>query len=724
MTTRKRRLATLCLLAPAAAGLGQTGVYAAQEEADGAIQKLKDQVVVYGTKQSTAQKAQEVPVQVTALGSEQLEARQVVTLDDLGFAAPNVQLDSAGVNPGVQNFSIRGLGINGSAPSVDPTVGVFVDGVYLGVIYGSVTDTFDLESVEILRGPQGVLFGRNVTGGAVLLRSRRPDGETRVRGKLGFEQGPQWTGAASVEGGLVEDTLAGKMSFMYKDDSGYFENPTIGRDTGKQETVFFRPTLVFTPGDFFDTTLIFEYGDIDGDGTVPQFADGASPGAPNDRIVTVADNPGFLDLKWKQLTLESNLELWGGQVTNIFGWRTVDSASASDTDGSAADLFVLTALTDQYQFSDELRYNGPITPWWQLTAGAYYFTQDVSYRETRSIAGGAIQVAGGGDQRHDVVGVFFNNDLELSRDLTLIAGLRYTYEKKDADIFPFGACDFAMLTCLATFSDNPTYSNLTPKIGLTWRASDDVLLYAHWTRGFRSGGFNLRVNPNTFAGPTDEESQDSYEVGVKSSFLDDNIRMNAAFFWNDVSDLQRTVLSTDPAFGVGQVIANTADARIAGFEGDADFLVSDNFLISASVGYLDGDYKSVLLDISQDGVVDNADINLMIPRLSKWTTSIAGTYDVHLGEYGVLSLRAEHSYRSETFFDDANMGLLPAYHIVNAGVSFQPPGERWELTVYGKNLTDEAVLGGNAPLPFGPAAPYVAPLKEGRRIGVELNFEM
>lgn len=284
---------------------------AAQETARaGRAAVLIEEIEVYGTKKNRTEQLQDVPLAVSAFSESALDARQLITIEDLSFASPNVTLDQIGTTPGVQNFSIRGLGINSSIPSVDPTVGLFMDGVYLGITAGVVVDTFDLESVEILRGPQGLLFGRNVTGGAVLLRSKRPTGEFGAKAKLSYETGPQYTASASVEGPLADDKLAGKLSFYYKDDDGYFDNlVTPDRDVGAQETLMIRPTLVFTPNDSLDFTVIYEHGDLEGDGAVPQRALSSNPSDISGNIDTAFDEIGFVDIKWDQLTFETNWDV-------------------------------------------------------------------------------------------------------------------------------------------------------------------------------------------------------------------------------------------------------------------------------------------------------------------------------------------------------------------------------------------------------------------------------
>jgi iron complex outermembrane recepter protein len=688
---------------------------------------LIEEIQVYGTKKNRAEQLQDVPVAISAFNERALDARQMTTIEDLSFSSPNVSLDQVGTTPGVQNFSIRGLGINSSIPSVDPTVGLFIDGVYLGMTVGVVVDTFDLESVEILRGPQGLLFGRNVTGGAVLLRSKRPTGEFGAKAKISYETGPQYTASAAVEGPIAGDKLAGKLSVYYKDDDGYFDNiadPT--RDVGKQETLMLRPSFVFNPSDDLELTLIYEHGDLEGDGAVGQRALSANPSEVSDNIFAEIDEPGFVDIKWDQVTFEANWDIGPGTLTNIFGYRQVEQSGRSDIDASPLLLFHGDLIIDQDQISNELRYFGQFTDQLDVTAGLYYFDQDVLYRENRYLVFNTIVAGLGGDQAHKNYGAFLSADYRVTDAFTITAGARYTEEKKTANVSRFGLCSVTTLVCAPDFSDSEKWTNVTPKIGVRWEASEDAMMYAHWTKGFRSGGYNFRTTvPAIFdAGPTDEEKQDSFEVGFKSSWNDRTFVMNGAAFYNDLKDLQRELNVANPIVGVVQGIKNTADATIKGFELDVVALPIPQLAFNASIGYLDGSYDEVRFDLSSDGVINDADLALSIPRLPKWTYTVGSTFDQELGDFAVLSLRGEYSHRSKTFFTDNNIGTLPAFDVFNASVSLISMDEQWTLTFYGKNLSDEAIVQQNTTLPFGAfGAPRLSTLQEGRRWGLELKFQ-
>lgn len=710
------------LVAPLCATVGHTNA----EEQPTQTPATVEEIQVYSTKSSRSEELQEVPASITAFSASTLSALQFNTLEDISFAAPNVTLDQIGSSPGIQNFSIRGLGINTSIPSVDPTVGVFVDGIYLGVSTGVVLDTMDLESLEILRGPQGLLFGRNVTGGAVLLRTKRPDEAFGASAKFGYETGPQFTTSAAVEGSLAPGKLAGKLSILHKDDDGYFENfAQPDRDVGQQRTVVLRPTLVFTPTEDLNVTAIFEHGDVEGDGATPQRLLPGSTLAAGSNIDTAIDEVGTTEIKWDQLTIETTMTRGFGTVTNLFGYRRLDQTGVSDIDASPLSLFRGEFLIEQDQISNELRYSGSLSDKISLTAGLYYFEQNILYRENRTLLFGSVVTGLGGDQDHRNLAAFASTNIQLTDDFELALGARYTNEKKSANVTRIGLCDINSLICDEDFSDSEAWSNVSPKVALQWTGWKNALLYGHWTQGFRSGGYNFRTTlPDVFPpGPTDEEKQSSFEIGFKSSWLDRRAVFNGAVFWNDLSNLQRETSLANPDVGVVQGIRNTADATIKGVEFDLTALPLSNLALRASVGYLDGQYDEVRLDLNGDGLVDEADAGLTIPRLPRWTIATGFTLNYDLERLGVLSLRGDYGYRAPIVVTDNNFGALPSYDVFNASVSLRSDDERWTFTAYGKNLSDEAIAQSVTPLPFGAlGAPRFSPIQKGRRWGVELSF--
>ena len=437
-------------------------------------------------KKSEAQAAQDVATAVSVLTTEHLVARQVTDIEDLSYALPNVALDGIGTGKGIANSRFGGLGVAGSIPSIDPTVGVFVDGIYLGMNYGVIMDMLDLEAVEVLRGPQGLLFGRNVTGGAVLLRSRRPSGSFAGAAALRVETGLDKRLTGSIENASADGRFAARLSLGARDDAGWFRNsgPTAGA-VGAEQARVLRPVLTWTPSDALDVTVIYERGTSDGDGAATQ----------NRRRFSgfdfAIDEPGFSLVDWQHFIVDANRRVGFGQgtVTNVFGWRRVEHESLADIDSTAEPIFHLLAFTEQEQVSNELRYTGWFRGTWQTTLGVYVFAQDIRYRERRALQR-TWGVPFGGDQEHWTAGAFWNNELELADGWILNLGARYTVERKDVEVATAGnaACvvvadvRLANTRCRFDFRDGDSWRNVTPKVGLQALVAARGTVLRHYTR--------------------------------------------------------------------------------------------------------------------------------------------------------------------------------------------------------------------------------------------------
>ena len=715
------------------------GVVLAQ---DGSAGAMLEEIVTVARKKSAAESVQDVPVAVTAFGAAQLDAQFVKKIEDLSYVMPNVQLESVGTFPGVQNFSIRGQGINSSIPSVDPTVGVFVDGLYMGTTYGVVIDTFDLESVEVLRGPQGLLFGRNVTGGAVVLRNARPDGEFAARVRLGATDTEQVNVAAAIEGSLVDEVLAAKLVVYYDDDPGYFDNinqelpppnaphplqpfyvkPADGSDVGALETTMIRPTFVWTPSDSVEWVLSIEDGSTEGDGSAWTNVSLQQAGAQPE-FATASDETGFTEIDWTQVVLETNIaDIGNGTLTNILGWRKVDASSAADIDGSELPIFAAPGYTEQEQLSNEIRWSGSFSDSWEATLGLYYFDQEVTYREARYIwlppplgpepIGVNLQRALGGDMDSTNFGAFWSNDFHLNESWTITAGLRYTDEQKDAQIITGGCSDNVDFDC--TFLDlTGDWSNITPKLGAQFRVNDETQIYGFWSKGFRSGGFNFRnAKPNVIPpGPTNEEENNTFEIGLKTDLLDGRLRFNIAAFHNSIDDMQRELNVPDPDVIVLQGTINAGDVTIKGIEADFIALLAENFSVNLSYGWQDGEYDSVNPDFA-------AFLGPELPRLAPTNYSLGFSWDIYLGT-GLINLMASHSYREGHPYDDANNQKFEDQRRTNASINWFSGNDAWNVALYGKNLEDDANWGNLTSI----AGLWIAgPMKKGREYGLEINY--
>ena len=673
-----------------------------------------EEVVTTASKRSAAESVHDLAAAISVISDDSLAARQVIDLEDLSYVLPNVAFDGIGTGKGIANFSIRGAGVAGSIPSIDPTVGVFVDGMYLGVNYGVIMDMMDLEAVEVLRGPQGLLFGRNVIGGAVLLRSQRPSGERSAEATVRLETGLEKLVRFTVQESFLEGAVDARLAASYRNDAGWFDNKApSGGEVGEETSWVLRPVLRFRPADDLDFTVIAERGKSDGDGP-------ASQNRYQFRNFDFAiDEIGFSHVDWGHVVVEGNRHLAYGTVTNVLGVRSVLHASLADIDSTPDPVFHLWAYTDQEQVSNELRYSGELTSRWDVNAGIYAFRQEISYRERRAIRG-AWGSPFGGDQNHRTFGVYFNNDVLIGEYWVASMGARYTVERKAVNVATASstACSLVTSTCTYDFVDDDVWKNVTPRLALKRKIGPHTQAYGQWTRGFRSGGYNLRnTSPTGLPGPFDEEEQDAFEIGLKIEQA--QYRFNLAAFQYRVSDLQRQVTRADPAQAAIQVTANTADATVYGVEAETEIAVHDDCKISAFVGVADGAYDRVRYDLDGDGSTVG-DEKLELPRLAPLTFGTQGQCQRRVGQVGQLSVRIGIAHRDDSEIAHDNTGVLDGGNVLDASVSFAL-NDSWNFTLYGNNLLGEVFRRSHFDLTGLVTATY-SPLKEGRAFGIEARW--
>jgi len=659
----------------------------AAEQNRGAAGAMIEDIVVRARKKSAAERAQDVPIALTAVSGNQIEAMFAVDITDVGQTMPNVRLDDGGSFPGVSNYTIRGMGFNSTIASVEPTVGTFVDGIYIGATLGGLQDTLDLESVEVLRGPQGTLFGRNVTGGAVVMRSRRPTGEFGGVFRAGIGSGNRRQIAGGVEG-PVTDTLSAKVFASYSSMDGDYDNITLHDDHGADETWAVRPILRWQPSTGVDITLIGEHGKTDGDGVASRFIEdpnqllyqqgvreprgGAEKLSINER--------GDTRIRWDQVVLDANFDVGPGTITSITGYRDISYYSLGDTDGSERDVARAINEMDQHQFSEELRFAGKaFDDKLDFTIGAYYLEQRIEQYYHVFFFGESNQRSGG-VLNHKTWSVFAQGDFEFVPNVFFTAGGRYTWEKKSARNARTPDCDLN-LNCTFSDSGSEVWKNFAPKIGLSWKATPEILVYASWTKGFRSGGYNIRATgANELAGPYDEEVAKALEAGIKTEFLDGRARVNIAAFHNKFSGLQRTVNE-----GLINYIANVAAATVNGFEVESTVLPLPSLALTANVGYLDAKYDDYVLPATGVNLK-----GLPLVRAPKWTYTLAATHDLDLGSAGIVTSRASFSHSGRTPANDPGDYFAPAYDLLDASISWSPSRDSGvKVSLWGKNLTNE-----------------------------------
>ncbi len=731
---------------------------AAQEQEGDSRIVVADYRIIIVTAKDPGKEAIDYPGNEQIVGSDDLTQRQVQDLSTLSYAEPNVSLDAIGTFRGVANFAIRGLGINSSIPSIDPTVGIFVDGVYQGINAGDVFDLLDLESVTILRGPQGVGFGRNTTGGAVLVETAGPSWEweghagVSLEGPVDSGRGkPMLTGRAVVSGPL-SDTIAIRLAALHSDDGGYFENGFDGRAFGKAETTVLRGGLEWRATERLNFRATGEWNDSDGDGAVTKNIGQHA----RDNFELSVDERGFYHSKGRSATLRAEYALGQGSLNNIFGWRDYDLRTRNDIDSSPVKIFHSDTRTSQEQWSNELFYAADYDTL-AVTAGAYFFHQDVGYDEVRDLAA---KQYGGGRQDQDVYGLYGQLDYDFADSWTLTGGLRWSREEKSAEVTyvrPRAACSAIDQTCPVTgqnvpgenngFNDSRAWNSLSPRLALTYRPAFDGSLYASWTRGFRSGGYNLRITqPAAFeqvaaalGSPAfDQEKVDTFELGGKWQNLGSGAHINAAIFWTEVGGMQRELNVPSLSSGLAQSVYNTADARILGGELEGAVPVTPGLTLSANVGLIDAQYRRIFFDLNSDNAIDTADLALALPRAPKATWGGSAVYQAGLGRSVSVVASAFFQHRAAYAYSDNNWGFNSASDRLDASLALTFEDPALTLTLFGRNLLDEVQFGGDTQLPFAggpfsdgnnrpfdphPAAGTFSPVNKGRVLGVELAAE-
>lgn len=562
-----------------------------------------------------------------------------------------------------------------------------------------------------------------------------------------------------ISGPIVEDVLLFKVGAYYNKDEGYFTNLFDNSNHGAAETMILRGALEARLGGL---TLLgkLDYFESDGDG----------PSSQNRALFDrnsfdfSIDEPGAYANEIWTGSLTATVDIGPGTLTNVFGYRKYDSTTRGDIDGTPRFLFHSTSETAQEQFSNELRYAMSFDSL-ELTVGGFYFNQDLAYTENRELRRDlppAFQPPvffGGGAQDHEVIGVFANAQYRLTDALSLIAGIRWNQETKEAGVtylLPRAPCSFIQGTCPtgtapfdpATerngFTDRVRFRNLSPKLGLQYEFANSQI-YGHWSRGYRSGGYNFRITDvavfNRAFNQTgllgfDEEKVDNYEIGGKFQTEDGSFTLNVAGYITKVGNMQREVNLSDPGAGIVQNILNTADATIKGFEAEARMRVSESLAFTANIGIVDANYDEVLFDISGDGIINDADLDLSLPRVPPITVGLGVFHELDLDNSSILT-RVNYQYRDKAAYTDDNLGWLNELNNLEANITWQTPIEGLSLSIYGRNLLDEVQEGGDTQVPFGgpnstgvrrpfgpnPTQGTFTPLMRGRNVGVEALFE-
>ena len=709
-----------------------------------------DEIVVTSQKRAAGLSVQDIATSVTAVNAELIDASNAIDLTDVGRLAPNATLHPSATFTAAPNFIIRGVGVSGTTRSLDPAVGTIVDGVYLGYPIGANLDMFDRESVEILRGPQGTLIGRNVTGGAIVVRTARPSGEFGGKVNLVVGDYDRLDVSASIEAPLVEGKVSAKVAFISRSRDGYWEDNNGGTvvpaanvvgdfdlaGTGASGTkpdvdlTIVRPMLYFTPSDNLDITLMAEFlRNKGGSANTRNFVDPNAPvrrsqaygyTPPNDPYEINHNLMGGSDLETETFIAEFNYQTQNGKLTGIASYRELEFTSSTDFDGTPFTIFHFPDnLETQDQTTMELRYAANVSDKLSYVVGVSTFEQEFFVGERRLI--GTLDRSGVTEIEHEMLGIFAELDYMITDQLKLTLGGRYSDEEKDVLFNAIGSCNLDFSACPGRsagtspdtlYSDDfgleqsGSYDDTTPKVALTYIVNDDVNVYASYTEGFRSGAFDARARTidsflNSRPGP---ETVESIEIGLKSLLNDGRLLLNIAIFQSDYTDIQK--LALEPCAGgvnaacptgFAQRLINAAEASIDGIEIETKAYVTDSLILEGSLGYVDASYDS-FLGFDADGTPGYdpttdpaAAAALPFERVPELTYTVAAGYNVPLASGSELDFRVSYAYSDEFSNNATNTPYIAtdSHGLLDASVSYTRESDGLKVTVFGRNITDE-----------------------------------
>ncbi len=742
------------VVAMSVCGLSLLPAITAAQESGG---RVLEEVLV--TAQKREQNMQQVPVSITSYGELELEQKAITTIADLEKSSPNTQLRASRATSSTLTAYIRGVGQQDPLWGFEPGVGVYVDDVYYARPQAAVMDVFDVERIEVLRGPQGTLYGKNTVGGAIKYITKKMNGEASGKVSMALGSYNQQDLVVSGQLPIIADKLFIGAAVATLNRDGYGEVQT-GYDinTGtfssteenyNKDVLVGRVSIEFTPNDAWFFRFAADKTDDDSNQIC---------GTQSNQTVLRHPATGELFLASGDrydsacgTTHKSNVENQGFSLTAeysvndalslkyVYADREGETQQFIDFEGTPLDAFDVPAKYSDDQQSHELQVNYTVDRL-ALVGGVYYFEGnsagafDVVLNSAPFMDGTHTDLAIAGDVDTESIAGYINASWTLTDSLTLTAGVRSTKDDKNSNIlqylfnttnsypytttqgsgFTYG--DPANDTVLIVSSDiddsqaKKDWSEITRSLKVDWQMNDDVMWYISFAEGFKSGGFDMRgnasANPNLING-YDPETVDTIEVGVKSQLLADRLRLNMTVFDMDYDDMQLTVQTGQPApVYISSDVLNAGTAEISGAELEMLAQMTENLSSSVALGYMDTD----LVEVISNGV-DVSDTWEML-NAPMWTGQFALTYDMDLGDRGSVVINGALSYRSATRnFNNVTCTCdqTGSYQLVDLSASWYSVDGHWSASLYAKNVTDEEYKTGGYNLGSGELAFYGAP---------------
>jgi len=693
----------------------------------GQLSAALEEIVVTAERREAS--LQTVPVAVSALSRESLENRQVQQAADLERYVPSLKMRNNITQPTNLSPSLRGsTQQDASLVVAESPFGIYVDDVYLGRMNGNNVQLADIERVEVLRGPQGTLYGRNTLAGAIKFITRTPEGggESWLNAEVGYGRYDRYLASVSAGGG-VSDNVGMSIALQANGRHGFWNNIGTGEDIGDEENIAGRLKLHMTPSERFSATASISYTESDNDAL--QLVNATTPNVPGNQRYSSSDLvPSFGsfytinraltarapapiedETRGETKQLIASLTLSYGlndntTIKSITGYVNTDDFFNTDFSGVGAIMAGTTAEADQ--FTQELQIQGTaLDDRLNYIAGLFYM--DESADQTfgwQFFTPTSISVI---DAETESISAFGQADFALTDDFKVTAGIRYTEDKKDFDM----TIDVLPTSIVPAGPQAPVsltnkYTEWTPKFGIdysvptTGGAIDSMLLYASMARGFKSGGYNgiAIFNLNDARSAYGPEKNWTYEGGLKTDLADNRLRINAAYFYNRISDLTLNATVVDPVSAATSFpVQNAGDATIRGLEAEVVAVPAEGLNLYANMAFMSGKFRNV--DPTSAPASAPVDFSLSPddvkpPQVPDYTFTVGFDYgvDFALGNRDARFSLGADWYRTDDFVTAAtNDFILDGYDRVNAFVALGLDNQ-WEIRLAMKNLTDEETI--------------------------------
>lgn len=682
----------------------------AQAQGQGDPEATNDSGDIVVTATRREQNLQDIPIAISAIGSEALQDQKISNVLDMQGIVPGLQINR---NNAVTTFTLRGVGTNFRVQGVDNTVALHQDGVYISSSNAAQAAFFDVERIEVVRGPQGVLYGRNASGGAVNIITKLPTREFSGYGLATYGNYDLVELEGAVSGPIVDDKVLVRVGGYYRNRDGYGRNNTLNEDHNDLDERGVKATLQFKPTDDVNLIVRGDYYKADDNSSGTEALPGSAPGRPRVCLPTpAACAPGLTRAETLggviatrprdtngNVPTRRDLEVWGvsGEgnfdLSGPFGLKTLTAYRKVDafvqTDQDATRLSVNDPFQQSvkgWQFSQELQLNYTAPGVFGIF-GLYYFQERRDARTFLAFPaldflpppnfGDVFQL---GNNKTKAFAVFANVDFDLSDRLTVGLGGRYSYERKSTE--GFNVTIFGPLRTVREVSRD--WRAFTPRATLNFEVTPDTNLYASVSRGFKSGQFAL-ATPT----PAEPEFLWDYEAGVKGRAFDGKLRYTFGGFYYDFNNLQLQLFS-----GPVNSITNAPGGEAYGLEASADVDLPAGFRFHGDVTWEKSQYQGLVTDNPNTGQA-NVDLSgNTFAYTPEWSYTISLEKDVDFGSAGRGTFRIENQYNGDTYLDiyqNRVNGFRDDYHIINAHYRHELPNG-FSVLLWGRNLTGEDVI--------------------------------